>query len=96
MSVPKPRPSAWFGHCQCGDETARFQEGDYIQDSLCRACMTHSHFHGRRTALWGHEWAAVAWMALSEAHLEDVFKDTGEQLSSGFLGDRLVEGWMQR
>lgn len=91
--VPKARPSTWWYSCDgCGKKGAAAAgvRVACLGEDL-RGCGETSN-----TALWGHEWAAVAWLALSEAHLEGVFKDTGECLQSTHAHDRAIEPWMQR
>ena len=64
MSAPKPRPSAWDAWCGTCKYRARIESEDHE-----RHYETHMLGCGpvwRPRALWGHEWALVAWLAESE------------------------------
>lgn len=80
VSAPKPRPSAWDAWCGTCKYRARIESEDHERHY-------HTHMLGcgpvwRPRALWGHEWAAVAWMA---AAVEIVIEQSGYQ--PGSLGD---------
>ena len=64
VSAPKPRPSAWDAWCGTCKYRARIESEDHE-----RHYETHMLGCGpvwRPRALWGHEWALVAWLAENE------------------------------
>jgi len=60
MSAPKPRPSAWDIRCaHCSNVDIKVGTNSM---SYCLRCRQGTSML-RARAIWGHEWAAVAWMA---------------------------------
>ena len=58
----EPRPEAWWIRCWCGEhiiDPFLPDEDSWHSMHPVHPCLT--------MALWGHEWAAVAWMAAAEA-----------------------------
>ena len=75
MGRPKPKPSAWDAWCDgwCGERT---EHGfDVATGGLwCLASDCHASDEScgpTLAALWGHEWAAVAFMALAQKTLNE-------------------------
>lgn len=71
MEAPKPRPSAW-DCAYCTEEIENFSCGPASDD--------HRPYPAR--AIWGHEWGAVAWMALEQYRRDyaesRLFEEIGE------------------
>ena len=68
MSAPKPRPSAWEWWCyRCGEIRCTSEnrpDWEHVRDLGEHGCGTSGAPYGR--AIWGHEWAVVAWLAENE------------------------------
>lgn len=65
MEAPKPRPSAGDFCCLgCGHRSEH--DGSEIWYGLVQLKCGHRGETGSARALWGHEWAAVAWMAATQ------------------------------
>lgn len=81
-------PSRWFHSCRGGvrkdDHAVKVPAHSWIdEESSHWCCPTCLNFGTpESTALWGHEWAVVAWMALEQYH-----RDRAEKLLAAEIGE---------
>lgn len=60
--IPTPQPSEWEHRCRlCLSGPMRIPSKNYT--GQCSEC--------KKTAIWGHEWGAVAWMAAARRTMRD-------------------------